>query len=263
MNKKFERIIGVIVRHLYVWPKNLGRFTDSFFWPVINLFVWGYVGLYFNGQIGGVNYVSAFLTGYLLWMFLQRSQEEISIGLLEDLWNRNFINIFATPITIWEYLIGLMITGIFKLTLAFGLLSVVAFIFFKFNIYTLGIYLLPFILSLLLTGWWLGLIINGTIIRLGYDAEALGWTVVFILMPFSGVYYPLSILPSWMQSISSILPSSYVFEGMRNLVLNGFFDLKAFAISMILNAVYIALALFFYKKMFDVAKEKGYLVKLF
>lgn len=258
-----NRIYAIILRQLYVFVANLGRSSDAFFWPVINLFLWGYVSIYFGQKGGGVNLLASLLTGYLLWMFLQRSQEDLSVGLLEDLWSRNFINIFATPITIWEYLLGLIATGFIKLFISFFMVSILAFLLFAFNIFSLGIYLVPLIFSLLITGWWMGIFINGLIIRFGFEVEALSWTIIFILMPFSGVYYPVDVLPQWMQSISYVLPSSYVFSGMRKLIMDGIFDWHFFFLSLGLNIIFMVLSLLFYKKMFDVAKEKGYLVKLF
>ncbi len=258
-----QRIYAIIYRHMVVWTKNMGRLTDSFFWPLISLFLWGYLSLYLQDKGGDQKLLAAFVGGYMFWMFLQRSQEEISIGLLEDLWNRNFINIFATPITIWEYIIALVLTGLIKLSIASVIMGVVAFLLFQFNILSFGLYLIPFTFSILCTGWWMGLLINGLIIRFGFDVEALGWTIIFLLQPFSGVFYPISILPSWMKSIAMIFPSSYAFEGLRTYIFQGTFDWKLFAISMILNGVFLGVGLLFYKKMYDSAKDGGHLVKLF
>ncbi|MBI4067114.1 ABC transporter permease [Candidatus Gottesmanbacteria bacterium] len=255
-----NRLYAIILRQLYVFVASLGRSSDTLFWPVVNLFLWGYLSIYFS-QKGGINLLASLLTGYLLWMFLQRSQEDLSVGLLEDLWSRNFINIFATPITIWEYLLGLITTGCLKLLGSFFLVVILTYLLFAFNIFSLGIYLVPFIFNLLLTGWWTGIMINGLIIRFGFEVEALSWTMIFLLMPFSGVFYPVDVLPTWMQTISYILPSSYVFSGMRKLIQDGIFDWNLFVVSLILNIFFMLLSLLFYKKMFDIAKEKGYLVK--
>lgn len=260
---RFNRIYAIIVRQMRVWVRSWSRMSDSIYWPVLALILWGYVSIFLFKQGGSPNLLVVFIAGYIFWNIMQRSQEEVSIGLMEDLWNRNFINIFSTPISIWEYLIALVLMGIFKVIISSLLVCLIAYFVFNFNLLTIGIYLFPFIVSLFLTGWWVGFITNGLVIRFGYDVEALSWTIIFLLQPFSGVYYPIAVMPDWMQFISKLIPSSYIFEGMRSLVFQGIVDNRLLIISFILNLVYIVLSLLFYKKMFDTAREKGYLTKLF
>jgi ABC-2 type transport system permease protein len=263
LNSHISRIGAIVVRHLYLWRHSLNRLLDSFFFPLISLFIWGYVSIYITGKTNTPNLTIVYLGGFLFWMVIQRTQQDISNALLEDGWNRNLINIFASPINSWELLIGLMVTAFIKLCFGFCIVSLVAFLLFHFNILMFGLYLPLFVINVLLSGWWMGLFANGLIIRFGYEMEALSWTVIFILQPFVGVFYPLSILPGWMQNIAHILPPSYMFEGLRKFVFTGLFDWKMFGMSLALNIVYIIIMLIFYKKMFDAARVKGYLVKLF
>lgn len=262
-DSKINRIYAIILRQFRVWIRSWNRISESFYWPVISLLLWGYVSMYLYDQGGSPNLLIVFIAGFIFWNIMQRSQEEVSIGFMEDLWNRNFINIFATPISIWEYLIALVIMGFFKVMLSSIIICIIAYLIFHFTLFTIGIYLLPFVINLFITGWWVGFFTNGMVIRYGYDVEALAWTVIFLLQPFSGVYYPLSVMPPWMQFIARLIPSSYIFEGLRNLIFQGKMNNSYLIISFILNAIFTVLALLFYKKMFEIARDKGYLTKLF
>lgn len=261
--KRLDRIGAIVIRHIYLWRRSLNRLTDSFYWPVISLFVWGYVSIYFVSKTNTPNLIVIFLGGTIFWMIIQRSQQEMSSGLLEDGWNRNLINIFASPISLWEFLFSLILTSFIKIVAGFTITGIVAYMLFHFNILRIGVYLPFFILNLLLTGWWMGFFTNGLIIRFGYELEALAWTMIFLIQPFLGVFYPISILPKWMRTIASVIPPSYTFEGLRRLTFNGYFDWKLFFISLGLNIVFIILTLLFYKKMFEEARDKGFLTKLF
>lgn len=262
-NRGIDRIQAIIIRHMRAWVVNWSRFSDSIYWPPLALILWGYVSVYLAKQGGSPNLMAVFVGGFIFWNIMQKAQEEMCMGFMEDLWNRNFTNIFATPISVWEYLVAITIVGIIKLILSTTVVLVMAMIVFDLNLLSLGLYLIPFVFNLLITGWCVGFFINGLVFRFGYDVEALSWTLIFILQPFSGVFYPVSILPEWMGFIARLVPSSYIFDGMRMLVFEGKVDANLWLISFILNAVYFILSLWFFKKMFETAREKGYLTKIF
>lgn len=262
-SNKLGRIGAIVIRHMRAWVVNWSRFSDSLYWPPLNLILWGYVSIFLASQGGSPNLLIIFVGGFIFWNIMQKSQEEMCMGFMEDLWNRNFTNIFATPISVWEYLIGITIVGLIKLFISTTVVFIIAIIIFKFNFFTLGIFLIPFIINLLMTGWWVGFIINGLVFRFGYDVEALSWTLIFVLQPFSGVFYPVTFLPSWMQTVSRFLPSSYIFDGLRMIVFQGRVDGYLIIMSSFLNVIYFIGSLFFFKFMFDKAREKGYLTKIF
>lgn len=257
------RIYAIILRHMRVWIVNWSRLSDTLYWPVLNLLIWGYVSIFLAKQGNSPNLLVIFLSGFIFWNIMHRSQEEMSVGLMDDLWSRNFANIFASPISVWEYLIALILMGMLKILISTFLIWLLALAVFHFNFLSIGLYILPFVFNLLLTGLWAGFIINGLVFRFGYDVEALSWTIIFILQPFSGVYYPLTVMPVWMQTVSKFIPSSYIFEGLRMLVFQGKVENGILITSFFLNAVYLTFSLLFYKKMFESAREKGYLTKLF
>ncbi len=258
-----DRVWGIVIRHIYLWRRSVARLTDTFYWPVISLFIWGYVSIYIVKNAHIPNLIVVFVGGLIFWTVIQRSQQEMSTGLLEDGWSRNLINVFASPLTSWEFLLGLIVTSFIKMLTALIIMGITGYLLFHFNILSFGIFLPFFVLNLLFASWWMGLLTNGLIVRFGYDMEALAWTLVFIIQPFIGVFYPISTLPKWMQPIAYVIPPTYTFEGLRKLVFNGYFDWRLFFLNLALNIVFIFVTLVFYKRMFDTARDKGYLTKLF
>lgn len=255
-----KRIQAIIYRHLVLWSRDLEKITDTFWWPVLDLIVWGFITIYLQRQGGAVSYViMAFLGGIMFWSIINRVQLDIGVSFLNEAWDRNLLNIFASPITIWEFLTAMIILGLIKLTFSLGIVIILALLLYKFNIFIMSWYLIPFIFNLLIMGWWIGIFTNSLIIRFGYRAQNLAWTLAFIFQPVSGVYYPISALPSFLQIIAKMLPSSYIFEGMRSVLKTGSYSNQLLVMSTILNVIYLVLALLFYQSMFKASQKNGYL----
>jgi len=198
----------------------------------------------------------------LLWTFVWRGQYEISVSILEDLWSRNLINLFVSPLTFWEFISAFIIIGILKAGIGFIIASSVAFLLYKVNMFALGFYLVPFALLLFMTGWWVGFFVGGLILRYGTKVEQFAWSMVYLVSPFSAIYYPLSILPNWAQTVAKLIPTSYIFEGAREVITKGILDPKKILYCFILNCIYMALAIFFMRKSFNKILQKG-LVKVY
>jgi ABC-2 type transport system permease protein len=213
---KLHRIWGLFLRYFYNLLRTYDRLTDVFFWPLVDLVMWGLTSRYIAGSgIGSNQMILAILSGIILWIFPWRGQYEITVSLLEDLWNRNLVNLFATPVLFSEWVVTLLLSGIFKGIISFAFASLMAVLLYATNIYTLGILLLPWAGLLMLFGWVFGLFICGIIMRFGTKIQNLAWTSIYLIAPFVGVYYPISSLPNWAQSVSHFVPASYVFEAMR------------------------------------------------
>lgn len=259
----FSAVKGVIFRNLFEWRRNLDRVVDSFWWSSIDIVFWGLTSSYIRqNNIGMTNIVSLFLGGIILWVFVQNAQRDINMPLLNDAWNRNLINLFTTPIRLRDFIAGTIILGLIKLTITIVLLTIIAFFLYQFNIFSFGWFLVPAAVNLILTGWWIGFIIDGLILRLGYRVESFAWALIFVIYPFSAIFYPVSILPKWAQVISSIIPTRYVFENMRSIILNGTYTMDNIFISFLLNFFYLILSITFLKFMFKEALKNGRLVKL-
>jgi ABC-2 type transport system permease protein len=188
------------------------RLFEMLYWPLLELLIWGYVSIYLQvSKVPAV--VAALLGGVLLWQVLARSQGEVSIAFMEDIWSRNLLNVFASPLTTGEYLAGMIGFGFAKLVAATALMGALAFAFYGFGLLSLGPALVPFLFLLLLMGWALGIFAVAVVVRFGHSAEIVAWALAFAFQPFAAVFYPVAILPGPMQAVAAFVPASHVFEG--------------------------------------------------
>lgn len=250
------------MRHLMSWPRSLERLADSFWWPTFNLLIWGLVTTYLQQQAGSYQFfISLFLGGVIMWVFVYRSQEEIGVLLLQEAWDRNLLSMFSSPLTIWEFTIAAFLLSVLKLIVSIIWMVALGYFLFQFNLFRYGLVLIPYAALLLVSGGIMGMIINSLIIRFGYRIQVFAWTLILVLQPFSGVFYPISSLPLWMQQIAKFLPTSYVFEGMRTVLREGRVDYPGLIASTLLNCFYFAFAVWFFAWSFKKARESGALMK--
>ncbi|MEN9406818.1 MAG: hypothetical protein RLZZ455_34 [Candidatus Parcubacteria bacterium] len=260
---KLHRIYAIVLRNLFFFRRSYDRITDAFYWPAIDVIVWGMTSSYFT-QFAPLNspVVLILLSGILFWIVVYRGQYEINIGLLDEVWNKNLINLFVAPLKFSEWILALMAIGIIKTAMSFVFAITLAMMLYKINFLGFGWYFLPFSLLLLMTGWWVSFFVTGLILRFGTRVQAFAWTTLAILSPFSAIYYPVSALPQWAQVIAAIIPTSYVFEGMRQAINTGIVSPHNLIMSFILNLVFLIIATIFLKKSFNKVLEKG-LVKVY
>ncbi len=265
MRESLIRIGAVISRYLYLHKRSLPRTFEIIFWPVMELLVWGFVSVYIQSlSPNTLSRVMLFLiNGMIFWDILYRSQQAVSISIIEDIWTQNIINVLISPLKIWEWLLATFVYGAMKTLAITVLLSALALGLYHFNLIgSLGLYLIPLVINLFLFGWSLGIFTSALVVRWGHAAEALIWGVPFLIQPLSAIFYPLSTLPPWLQPVARALPSTYVFEGMRSVLQTGAMAYDFFFISLALNAVYFALASLFFGIMYRKARETGRLGRL-
>ena len=253
---------GIIIRHMYTWRRDLDRIVDAFWWATLDLIFFCLTSSYIEQYNLGFDIVAVFIGGIIFWSVVLGSQREINMPLLDEAWNRNLINLFTTPVGIFEFVIATLILGMIKLILTISFLSFLAYLLYHFNIFRYGLLIIPSFASLILTGWSVGLIIDGLILRYGYKIQSFAWAMLFVIYPFSAVVYPVDILPRWAQVIARITPTSYIFENMREVLFSGIFNWPKFLTSMFLNFIYLILAALFLKRMYRIALDKGQLIKL-
>src|SRR5436853_1293780 len=155
----------------------------------------------------------------MMWDILFRGQLGFAISFLEEMWSRNLSNLMISPLRPIEFVCALMIMSLIRLAIGMVPVTFLAIAFFGFNVYALGLALAAFFLNLILTSWAVGIVVSGVLLRNGMGAESLAWTLMFVLMPLTCVYYPVSVLPDWLQVVAWALPPTYVFEGMRALIM--------------------------------------------
>ena len=255
---KLNRIYAMVLRYWYYMKHSLDRLSDMFYWPSVDLLLWGLTSKFIENKTGDTSSILfVIISGILFWIIVWRGQYEITVNFLEELWNNNLINLFVSPLKLGEWIISVFIIGIFKMTLSLGFAAILAFFLYKTNILNYGIYMIPFAFLLILTGWAVGLFITAIIMRFGTKVQTLAWTAIMLISPFSAVYYPLSTLPKWAQNVSKFVPTSYVFENARNLIFKGTVNTQDLFISFALNIAYLFIAVKFIYYGFARAKEKG------
>lgn len=259
---KLHRIYGIVLRYLYLFRRSFDRLSDAFYWPTIDLLVWGLTSSYLRSFAPKTSpIILIIVSGILLWLITWRAQYEIGVNLLEDLWNKNLINIFVSPLKFSEWVMSFLIVGIVKALVSVIFASGVAYLLYRVHILSYGIYLLPFFISLMLTGWAIGFFVAGLILRHGTRIQTLAWSFVAVISPFSAIYYPLSILPHWAQLIGRTIPITYIFEGARQIIATRHINTNNLMISFALNIVYLTLSFIFLERSFKKVLQKG-LVKV-
>ena len=252
------RVWAVILRHLYNFRQNLDRLFDSFYWPVMDLLLWGLTFRYVeqSGELKA-DLILIMLSGLVFWQVIWRAQYEIAVNFLEELWSENLVNLFSTPLRLVEWLLAVLGLGLIKMGITVGLSIVLAWVLYHANLVVYGWVLVPFFASLLMTGWWIGLVVTGFLVLFGRNIQTFAWAGVYILAPFSAIYYPVSSLPSWAQQIAWLVPASHIFEGMRQVLLTGTVAWDKLAVSFGENAVYLIIASIFFYACFKKTLDKG------
>ncbi len=253
----FRRIGAVFMRYFYT-VLGMHQMSELFFWPLIDILLWGLTTAWLQQQQQQASNLSlVILTGLIFWQIVTRATSDISVNLLQEFWNRNLVNLFSTPLTETEWALGSILLSIFKIfiSLAFG--ALVIYLLYALNVFTIGIYFLPFAGSLMMSGIALGFLASCVIIRWGQKLEILAWVGPFFFAPFSAVFYPLSSLPEWAQAISAGIPMTYIFEGMRLVLQTGQFPMNDFLISLALNVGYLAISIVLFKYAFACSRAKG------
>jgi ABC-2 type transport system permease protein len=216
----FRRTSAIVLRQFYLMQGSPARVLPLFAWVAIDMVTWGFITKYLNAVSGsGFNFVPSLLGAVLLWDFFIRVMQGVTMTFFEDVWSRNFLNVFATPLSISEYISGLVLSSIATSSIGLVVMLVLATAVFGLSFFLYGALLIPYLLVLFLFGIALGIIACGIVLRLGPAAEWFIWPIPALISPFVGVFYPLSTLPGWMRVLSQALPPAYVFESLRGIVL--------------------------------------------
>jgi ABC-2 type transport system permease protein len=257
-----RRVAAMVRRYWYLLRSSWPRLLDLIYWPAVQMLMWGFLQLYidqnasFFAKAGGI-----FIGAVLLWDILFRGQLGFSISFLEEMWARNMGNLMMSPLRPGEFVMSLMIMSLIRLAIGMVPVSILAILFFGFNLYSLGFALAAFFANLILTSWSVGILVSGLVLRNGMGAESLAWTIMFLLLPLTCVYYPVAVLPGWLQYVAWALPPTYVFEGMRALLIEQVFRADLMLAALALNAVYFAVSVAAFLKLLDSARRQGSLLQ--
>lgn len=252
-----SRIKGVYLRYYYNMMKGPIQLSDLFYWPLIDILLWGLTSIWIGTQSTITNLPLIMMTALIFWQIAMRGSLDISYNILQELWHRNLVNLFSTPLKISEWISGVVLLCILKLVVIISFGAIVVWMLYSLNVFAVGWAFLPFAALILLFGWALGFCAAGLIIFYGQKVEVIAWSIAFLFAPFSAVFYPVHVLPKWAQAISWCLPTTYVFEGMRQLLAGQPFPFAYMCYSLILNFVYLFLAIAFFMWMFEKSRAKG------
>ena len=257
-----NRVGAMVRRYWYLLRSSWPRILDLIYWPAVQMLMWGFLQLYvsqnasFFAQAAG-----AFIGAVLLWDILFRGQLGFSISFLEEMYSHNMANLMMSPLRPVEFIAALMVMSIIRLSIGMIPVSFLAILFFDFNLWSLGFALAAFFANLLLTSWSIGILVAGLLLRNGLGAETLAWTIMFLFLPLTCVYYPVSVLPGWLQYVAWSLPPTYVFEGMRALLIDHTFRADLMIEALALNAVFFAAASWIFVRLLESARINGTLLQ--
>ena len=257
-----DRIFALVLRQFYLMRGSLARVVPLFAWVAVDIILWGFLTRYLNVfTASGYNFVPAFLGAVLFWDFFIRIMQGIAMAFFEDVWSRNFLNIFASPLTLPEYLTGLVVSSIATSFVGLIAMILLATLCFGLSLFAYGLMLLPFLLILFLFGIAIGIFGSAIVLRLGPAAEWFIWPIPAFLSPFVGVFYPVSTLPAWMQTLAHLLPPSYVFESMRAILAGHAVSWGSLLWSGGLAMMYIMLACGYFTKTYRHTVRTGLLAR--
>jgi ABC-2 type transport system permease protein len=257
------RIVAMLLRYLYLLRSSWPRTLELLYWPAIQMVLWGFTSRFlmtnssYVARAGGV-----LLAAVMLWDVMFRGQLGVSVSFLEELWSRNLGHLFVSPLRPYEWVLSLLAMSLVRVIIGVVPAALLAIPLYHYSIFSLGLPLIAFFALLLVMGWGLGLIIGALLLQHGLGAESMAWLAVFLLAPASAVYYPVSVLPLWLQYVAWALPSAHVFEGMRAVMFEGTFRFEHFLAALMLDLGYLVLGAAVFLYAFRKARERGALLQM-
>jgi ABC-2 type transport system permease protein len=247
ISARLSRIGGMLLRHFYILRSSPARVIDIMFWPTVQMVLWGFISRFFALRLGAEPSTLAYAFGallgaVLLWDLLFRTQIAVFISYLEEIWARNVGSLFISPLRPGEWWLSIILFSFLRVAIGLLPAALLAIPFYGFSIFDLGLPLLAFFINLMMMGWWIGFFVIALLVRAGPGAEGLGWAICFLIAPFCAVYYPVTVLPDWLQPVALALPATHVFEGLRALVERQSFEINHMLSALWLNLVYLALS---------------------
>ena len=259
----FSKIYALGLRHLYLIMNSFPRVLDLIYWPTVQIFLWGFISKFFtlNSEYYN-NTIGVILTAAILYDFLFRASISFNMMFLEEIWSRNFTNLFIAPIKISEIIASLTITAILRTLIGLVPAVIIAVPLFGVSILKLGLPLIYLLLSLYLFGISLGLLVTAGLLRYGPSFENIAWASLFFLAPLGCIYYPIEILPEVLQLIAKGLPLVHIFEEMRNILINNVVSYSNIFKSTLISIIYFSFGVVVFYLSYFGAKKRGTLINM-
>jgi len=260
---RWHKIYALSLRHIYLIKSSFPRILDLIYWPSIQIFLWGFISKFFTlNSTYFDNTVGIILTAAILYDFLFRSSISYNMMFLEEIWSRNFTNLFIAPIKINEIIVSLTLTAIIRTLIGLVPAALLAIPLFKVSIFSIGIPLIFLLISLYIFGVTLGLLVTAGLIRFGPSFESIAWASLFFLAPLGCIYYPIEILPNWLQLVAKCLPLVHIFEEMRNILINDTVNYFSILKSIIISLFYFIFGVIIFYLAYFGARKRGTLINM-
>jgi len=259
----WNKIFALSLRHIYLIKGSFPRILDLIYWPTIQIFLWGFISKFFTlNSTFYENTVGIILSAAILYDFLFRSSISYNMMFLEEIWSRNFTNLFIAPIKLSEIISALTITAIFRTLIGLVPASIIAIPLFDVSIFKIGFPLVFLLTTLYIFGVTLGLLVTAGLLRFGPSFENIAWASLFFLAPLGCIYYPLEILPSWLQIIAKLLPLVHIFEEMRNILIYDIINYYQILKATLISFIYFVLGIIVFYWSYKGAKDRGTLINM-
>ncbi len=258
-----RRIGAMVLRHVYLMRKSWPRILELAYYPSVQMILWGFIAKFLTTNSSWVAQAPGLLiASVLLWDILFRGQLGVSLTFFEEMYSRNLGHLFVSPLRPYELVCSKLVISLLRTLIGVGGAALLAIPLYHYSIFSMGLPLIAFFANLMMMGWAIGLMVSALVLRWGLGAENLAWALIFAFAPVSGVYYPIKVLPDWLQPLALALPSSHVFEGMRAVLIEHQFHTDQLLTALLLNLIYLAAGVVIFLAAFHAARKRGLLLHI-
>jgi ABC-2 type transport system permease protein len=259
----WNKIFALSLRHVYLIKGSFPRILDLIYWPTIQIFLWGFISKFFTlSSTFYENTVGVILSAAILYDFLFRSSISYNMMFLEEIWSRNFTNLFIAPIKLSEIIAALTCTAIIRTLIGLIPAALLAIPFFGVSILKIGTPLIFLLVTLYIFGVTLGLLVTSGLVRFGPSFENIAWASLFFLAPLGCIYYPIEILPNWLQIVAKFLPLVHIFEEMRNILIHDTINYYQILKAIFISFAYFVIGVIIFYLSYNGAKNRGTLINM-
>ena len=257
-----HRVAAMVLRYWYLLRGSWPRILELMYWPTVQMVIWGLITVHLSSESSWVMQAAGVLiSAVLLWDVLFRGQLGVSLSFLEEMWSRNLGHLFVSPLRAWEWVVSMFCMSLVRTLIGVVPAGLLAILLYEYNVFGIGLPLVLFFANLMMTGWWLALVVMSAILRFGLGAESMAWLLVFLLAPISAIYYPVSVLPEAVRWLALAMPPAHVFEGMRALLFGEGLPVARLLLAFGLNGIYMVLAGALFMVAFNDARRRGALLQ--
>ncbi len=261
MNLSFRRVAAMCLRHLYILKGSWPRVLEMAYWPAVNMVMWGFTSQFFAANSTWVARASGVLIGaVILWDVMFRGNLGVALSFLEEMWSRNLGHLSVSPLRPFELVVSMLCMSLVRTLIGVLPAALLAIPLYHYSLFTLGLPLIAFWFSLMVSGWAIGLGVAALVLRFGLGAESLAWVLIFAIAPLAGIYYPIATLPDWLRPVAWALPPAHVFEGMRSIMLDGVVRVDLLLSALGLDALYLTAGVVVFLRVWHGARVRGALL---